>query len=138
MYWRLNHMCVCIFQRMGNILTAPIKMTFSCYTTSFRSAKTTVDMKVNKLIPVSKINVGDAYFANNFWGYKWAIGNDEWHTCCFGANFLLTNWGLLLYIIILFSSACGQLCRSLSQQHLLRLEDNSRQIPSAKQLLTSF
>ena len=34
------------------------------------------------------------------------------------------------------SSSCCQLPGSLSQQHLFRLEDYSRQIPSAKQLLT--
>ena len=37
-----------LFQRMGSMLMAPIKMTFSCYTISFRSAKLTEDMKVQQ------------------------------------------------------------------------------------------
>lgn len=56
----------------------------------------------------------------------------------FWTKFFVCESGLYCTCIFFMkcSSPCGQLCRSLSEQYLFRMEDYSRQIPSAKQLLT--
>ena len=91
------------------MLMAPIKMTFSCYTISFRSAKTTVDMKVYKLIPVSKINVN----LQNFEGTCEQLVMSNGTHAVLGPTFCLQiedYYCILLFYSVPLAASCAEAC----------------------------